>query len=183
MMRIRRMKKQVAAVALLFGMVFPAAGWAANVAVVDIQLIMQNSLAAQDVRAQLDDYREQFQKSIAADEEELRASEQELVKQRSVLSPEAFEQKRKEFQSQFGEVQREVQDKRIKLEKAHAQALAMIQKQVFEIIQSLSSEKGFEVAMPVSQLLYADQSLDITKPVLQKLDSALPKVPIDIDGE
>ena len=49
---------------------------------------------------------------------ELRANDQELVRQRSVLSAEAFSLKRREFEAKVAQVQREVQDRKRELDKA-----------------------------------------------------------------
>jgi Skp family chaperone for outer membrane proteins len=42
----------------------------------------------------------------------------------------------------------------------------------------MSADKGFAVAIPSSQALYADTKLDITEEVLSKLDKELPDVKV-----
>jgi Skp family chaperone for outer membrane proteins len=83
-----------------------------KIAVVDVQQVVRNSLAAKDVSAQIEKKRVAHQAEITKQEENLEKRNQELSKQRAVLSPEAFEQKVKEFKSQVADVQRDVQRRR-----------------------------------------------------------------------
>ncbi|MFX9038871.1 OmpH family outer membrane protein, partial [Acinetobacter baumannii] len=65
----------------------------ATIIVVDVQAILSDSKAAVGVQQQLDSERNNFQKEISAQEGKLRTGEQELARQRTILSADAFEQK------------------------------------------------------------------------------------------
>src|SRR5688500_16951311 len=68
------------------------------IAVVDVQYILQESVASKNIQKQLDAQRQTYQNEISKQEEKLRAAEQELNQQRSNLSADAFSQKRREFE-------------------------------------------------------------------------------------
>lgn len=162
---------------LMTAPVLPA--FAETVAVVNIQKIMRDSLAAKSARDQLKAKQDQFASEIKAKETGLKKEDEELSKQRSVLAPDAFEQKVRTFREKAAGVQRDAQKKQGQLNKAFNAALGEMQNTIVNIIGELAKEKGFKVAMPTNQALYADPSLDITDEVLKRLNSRLTKITIN----
>jgi Skp family chaperone for outer membrane proteins len=150
----------------------------ATLAVLNIQQIMRESLAAKSVKVTLEGQQKSFQSEMVTKEQALQKKEKELAQQRSVLSPEEFEKRVKEFRTQATAAQREVQAKKSKLDKAFADALATIQKTVMDIVAEKAKAEKIQAVAPTSQLLYADPSLDITQDVLTKLNQRLPKVQV-----
>lgn len=159
----------------------PASAHAAEeIVIVDMQRILQESTAAKDIRTKIKQKRDDYQAEITKQEESLRKVEQKLGEQRAILSPEAFEAKSKEFKEQLMDVQRGVQEKRSKLDAALNESLEKIQVAVLEIITALSKEKGFKLAIPSSQVLFATTALDVTEDVLTRLNKKLPNIKISI---
>lgn len=153
------------------------------IAVVNIQQIMRDSTAAQNVREQLENKQKSFQAEISKKEDALHKEDQDLSKQRSVLSKNAFDEKARAFSKKATEVQKEVQSKKTLLDNAFERALNDIQKSVTDIIQDMAKEKGFAVAIPTSQILYSDTKLDITTEVLNRLNQKMPKLEVKFDAE
>lgn len=154
---------------------------APSIAVVNIQQIMRESTAAKSVREQLESKQKAFQAEITKKEEALQKEDQELAKQQSVLSKEAFAEKAKAFRAKATEVQKEVQSKKALLDSAFERSLNDIQKAVNEVIAGLAKEKGFTLALPTSQVLYADDKMDISKEVLSRLNAKLPKLDVKFE--
>ena len=150
-----------------------------NVAVVNIQKIMRDSKAANSVRDQLKEKQKSFQIELDSKEKALLAEDQSLVKQSNTTDKAAFEQKVKDFRTKAAGAQREVQTKKIQLDKAFAGALEQIQDNVITIVKDVSAEKKFTLVLTSSQVLYADGSLDITDEVQKRLDSKLPNVKVN----
>ena len=153
-----------------------------TIAVVNIQQIMKDATAAKSVREQLESKQKSFQADISKKEEGLQKEDQELAKQKSVLAKEAFDEKVKAFRTKATDVQKEVQSKKAVLDGAFERALNDIQKVVTEIIADIAKEKGFVVALPTSQILYADKTLDISAEVLERLNKKLPKLDVKFDA-
>lgn len=160
----------------------PAMAQGETIAVVNIQQIMKDSTAAQSVREQLQSKQKSFQAEITKKEEQLQKEDQELGKQRSVLSKEAFEEKARSFRSKATEVQKEVQSKKSMLDGAFERALGDIQSATTGIIADMAKEKGFIMAVPTSQILYADTKLDISAEVLKRLNEKLPKLDVKFEA-
>lgn len=159
----------------------PTATAAMSTAVVNIQQIMRDSTAAQNVRQQLEEKSKGFQAEITKKQEQLQKEEQELGKQRSVLSKSAFEDKARAFSKKATEAQKEAQSKKALLDNAFEHALNDIQKAVTDIISEMAKEKGFSVTIPTSQTLYYDAKLDITTEVLTRLNQKLTKVDVKFE--
>lgn len=154
-----------------------------SVAVINIQQIMSDSTAAKSVREQLESKQKAFQAEITKKEESLQKEDQELAKQKAVLAKDAFEKKAVEFRKKAAEVQKEVQSKKALLDSGFEQALGDIQKAVNEVIADLAKEKGYTLVVPTSQILYADNSMDVSKEVLDRLNKKLPKVSVKFEAK
>lgn len=161
---------------------FAGANAAGNIAMVNVQEIMNKSTAAQSIAKQIEAKRSSYQEQVKKQEESLRKADQDLTKQRSSLSAEALEQKRKEFRKKVSDVQQDVQKKRAQLDKAYAGAINEIQQKVTSIVADLSKDKGFDVAIPTSQLVYGKPEMDITAQVLEKLNKDMPDVKVSMES-
>jgi len=153
-----------------------------TIAVVNIQQVMKDSTAAKSVREQLESKQKNFQSEITKKEEELQKEDKELTKQKTVLAKAAFDDKLRAFRTKATDVQKDVQSKKALLDSAFEHSLNDIQKVVTDIISDISKEKGFVIAVPTSQILYADKSLDISSEVLDRLNKKLPKLDVKFDA-
>jgi Skp family chaperone for outer membrane proteins len=147
-----------------------------KIAVVNMQAILEKASAAVDIRERIKKQSEQYLAEITKEEDKLRADEKKLASESGVLAKEVLEKKRKEFQDKVIKVQKNAQDKRANLDNSFKNSLEQVDKVISEIIGELAKEKGFEVAMPTSQIIYWQKELDITDEVLTRLDKKLPKV-------
>lgn len=153
-----------------------------QIAVVNIQYVMKESTAAKNVREQLENKQKTFQADITKKEESLQKEDKELAKQKSVLAKAAFDEKLKAFRTKATDVQKDVQSKKTMLDSAFEHSLNDIQKVVTDIISDISKEKGFVIAIPTSQILFADTKLDISSEVLERLNKKLPKLDVKFDA-
>ena len=129
------------------------------------------------MRDQVDNIRTEYQEQVNQQDQELRKQEQELKRQQqSILAPQAFNEKRQEFQTRVAGVQKQVQERLRKLDQMRAQGLKGIERALRPIIIDLSKERGFNVVLASTQLVFASKALDITQTVLERLNQTLPTV-------
>ncbi len=150
----------------------------AVVAVVDYQRLLRESKAAQSIRAQIEARRKRYQEEITAKEQELLEQDRELSRQRALLSPEAFQQRRRAFEEEAARVQRLVQERRRELDTASAQAYAVVRDAILEIIGGMAESRGFNLVLPSSTVLLFSPKLDLTEEVLEELNRRLPEVKV-----
>lgn len=149
---------------------------AQNVAVVDTQRIMRDSAATKSIGEQIAKLRTSYQADITKQENELRGAEQELNKQRTIISAEAFAERRRAFEQRVGNLQRDVENRKRELDKSVQTAMGSVQKELNTIIGALVEERKFTLVLPKSQTIYHSPQMEVTDEVLKRLNSKLPSV-------
>lgn len=155
----------------------------ATLAVLDYQVVLRNCAAGRQIREQIEAYRSEFHNEIAGEEERLKQVEQTLQQQQTILSPEAFAEKRRQFERDVIDMQRRAQDRSRQLERAHNAGLGQIHEAIIPIVQQLTRKLGFNVVVDKTQVLFARRQLDITEQVLKELDAKLPRVEVPKPGQ
>jgi outer membrane protein len=153
---------------------------ASVVAVVDVQFILQEAAASKSIQKQLEAQRETYQNEISKQEDRLRAVEQELNRQRSVLSPDEFAQKRREFEQQVADVQRTVQARKRVLDQAFNESMTKVRDTVLQIVTEVAGEQKATLVLAKQQAVLAEKSLDLTSAVLERVNRKLPTVPVTV---
>jgi outer membrane protein len=145
-------------------------------AVIDYQRILREAAAARSIRDQIEARRKLYQEEVSKEEQRLHEADKAFAKERAVLSAEAFAEKRREFEQEVAEVQRLVQERRRELDRLSAAALNEVKQALIEIVTSMAEERGFNLVLPSSEVLFFARTLDLTEEVLAQLDGRLPDV-------
>lgn len=153
------------------------------VAIIDVQRILQESLAAKSVQQQLESHREKFQVEIAVEEKELRQSEQELTKSREKVKPDVYAEQEQQLRQRFLSVERNVQARRKALDQAFTDSMNVVRKNLLEVVGVIASDHGANLVIVKQQALWSDKNMDITDEVLAKLNSILPIVQVKVASE
>ena len=147
-------------------------------AVVDYQRVLQEAAASKSIAEQMDIRRKAYHDEIAKEEQRLYEAERELAKQRSVLSKDAVSAKQQELEAEVQAVRELTQKRRQQLEEVSAQAVSKVERALFEVLTSLAEERGLNVVLPTSQVLFFSRQIDLTDEVLAQLDATLSEVPV-----
>ena len=156
----------------------PAAGQDLTVLVVDVKSLLQNSKAAKMVRNQIEQKQKQFAAEISHQEEALRKERDALQRQQSSMTPQALNQKGREFQQKYNQLDHTVQLKRQILEKANGEGFGKINQQMIRIIADIAKTRKANLVLERSELVLFDRKFDVTDEVLQKLDEQLPTMTV-----
>ena len=145
-------------------------------AVIDYQRVLRDAAAARSIRDQIEVRRKAYQEEISKEEQRLHEADKEFARQRSLLTAEAFTEKRREFEQEVAEVQRLVQERRRELDNVAALALNQVKEALIEVVTSIADERGFNLVLPSSEVLFFARKIDLTEEVLALLDRRLPDV-------
>lgn len=148
--------------------------------VVDFQRIVRESAAAATVREQIDELRTAYQAEFARIEEQLRTAEAELTNQRATLPDEEFLRRRREFEQQVTEAQRQAQYRRAELDQALDDAMDRIQSSLLDVIAGLAEQQRANIVLSRTNVVMVDQDLDFTDDALAELDAILPHVDVTV---
>lgn len=150
----------------------------AVIAVVDMQVVMRETIAAKSIRDQIERQRQTYQTDITKRENELRAQEQELGRQRTLLSADAFAERRRGFETQVGDFQKQLNARKRQLEQAYADNMKQVETALARILEQLASERGLSVILPKQATLLSANALDITRDVQTRIDRDIPRVTV-----
>jgi len=150
------------------------------IAVVDVQGIMRAAQAAKAIHDQIETRRAAYQEQVSAEEKRLRAAEQDLAQQRTILAPDAYQQKVRQFQSQVAEVQRQVQMRKRELDETFAKAMNEVRKSLVAVVAEIAEQRGIKLVLFKSQIVIAEKSLDVSDETLKRLNERLPTVEVDL---
>ena len=106
----------------------------------------------------------------------MRKTKKKLENERSILSPEAYAGKRKDFQRQVTVIQRRVHTLNRALDRALANAMGKIHKSIRKITLELAREKSLKFVVPKRMFIYFDPKLDITSEVMSRLNKEMPSI-------
>jgi len=149
-----------------------------KISVINVDSILRNATSVKAIRGQIGKYRNTFQEEIQNEEEALRNANQELARQRTLLSAEAFAGKRRDFEQRVSQVQRMVQERKLNLDKAQGQAMGKVQDVLNEIISKIAEERNISLILRREQTILTVKEMEITDVVLERLDKMLPTVKV-----
>ena len=149
-----------------------------SVAVIDVQRVLRKSTATKSILPQLEGIKRSYEKEIRQQEKELRAANQDLLRQRAILTPEAYNERRKKFERRAGDAQRNLQNTKRTLDQAVGRARNKVRRALMMIAQEIAKERSLNLVLPRSAILVMEMKLDITTEVIKRLDKRLPSVAI-----
>jgi Skp family chaperone for outer membrane proteins len=156
----------------------PPAG--TQIVVVDVVQILRDAQAVQGVRTQIERQRSTYQAELQKQENELRNADQDLAKQRAILSPEAFAQRRRELEKRVSDAQQSVQNRRRSLDTGFNAAMQKVNDAMVQVVTEIVQERQYQIVLTKTQVVIVHTALDITPEVLRRLNRKLPTVAVSI---
>ncbi len=147
--------------------------------VIDVNRIMTESLAAKNLRDQVNSLRTQLKNDVDGKEKSLRAAQEDLVKQKDSMKPEEFSAKQKDFENRVITSRKEIDSRVAGLDRAVAQAQGAIQKQLETVLIAMAGEQKANLVLPKNMILVAAQEMDFTAEALDRVNKAMPSVKVD----
>ena len=147
---------------------------------VDVQQILNNSRVAKNIQTQMSERTDRITKEVAAQENELRRTQDELERQRTVLSTDSFNARMRDFQQRYDALDHGVQTTRQALQQAYNDAMTKVETTALQIIADIAGERKANLVVTKAAVLFEAQTLDITQEVIRRLDEKLPEVPLAV---
>ncbi len=158
-----------------------AAEMVTKIAILDTQALGEKSTAWQKIKEQTDKKAEEFKKDSATKEAYFKKKYEELEKQKSVLSKDAYDKKYDELNKEMVDAQKKAQDFRNSLDKGYTDAAQKFEGSLNSVVQEEAKKAGVTIVLSKMQVLYSDQSLDLTEPVISSLNKKLPSVSVKFE--
>ena len=151
-----------------------------KIGIVDVQLVLRESKAAKSIGPEFDKMRKAFQKQVSEQEQQLRQAEQELSRQRAILAPEAFTQKRRAFSEEARKAQSSVQARRRLLDKSFNDTKNVILKNLIIVAREVADDRKLNMLLEKRFVFLSAKTIDVTEEVIARLDKRLPKLTVNL---
>lgn len=153
------------------------------IAVLDVGVILRDATAVKDIQAQITKYGTKLEDEIEKERESIRNANQELARQRTILSPDAFAEKRRQFEQRVVEVQQLVQQRQRELDKSRNDAMIKVNEAYVKIVGQIASDRKLAIILRKDQTAFSSKALDVTGEILEILNKQLPKVAVAEPGK
>jgi outer membrane protein len=152
----------------------PAAAGPLRIAVIDTEKILLSSVAGKKAVADLKKLQDQREKELVAKAAELKDLQTKMNDGRLSLAQDKLADLSKQYEEKEIGLKRAQDDATRELNKKRDDMLAQIDERVMPVINQVGKELGYTMIFRKfeSGLIYADDTVDITNVVIQRLDSA-----------
>ena len=149
-----------------------------TIAIIDMQRILRESIAVQAMQQEIDRLRSLYQTELQKKEEEIRSTDQELLRQRSILTADAYAKKRQDLERKVAGMQREIQEQRRGLDELFGKGMNQVRHELVEIVKEIATERAADLVLAKANVVLVRPDLEITDEALARLNQRLESVPL-----
>ncbi|MCC8417344.1 MAG: OmpH family outer membrane protein [Rickettsia endosymbiont of Bryobia graminum] len=153
----------------------------ARIAIVDIQSVLEASIAIQSVRKSVDNISKKIQQDMLKKETELKEIETKLVAKRKSLSEDDFNNELHKFSKQVNLVRKKIQERKTRLDQSHSEAMGKVQDVIMDIITNSAKKYDIDVVMSSTTILFSRNTLNITNEIIETLNNKLKNIEVAYD--
>ena len=154
-----------------------------KVGVVDMRKILNESTAYQGVVEQFEDIRRKQRNRMTKKEDELRDEENNLFKQKNIISKEAYSKKLKDLTNKVNLLKKETNEEINKYEITFEKATMKIQSSLVDVLAKIANDKKLDLVLAKDQVLLVGKDIDLTDESIKKLNEILPKLKFDVPSQ
>ncbi len=151
-----------------------------NIAVVDVDFVLQNSDPAKSLRAQIEKTRANFQQEVKDKQDELDKLGQSLARERPRLSEDAYQQRVRGLRLKIANHESDMEERASKLDGAFRGASRKVTAAIEQAVDQIMKERKFLVVLPRASIIGTPAVPDITQEVLKRLNQRMPSVVVDM---
>ena len=152
------------------------------VAVIDFKRAVEESKAGRGIIKQINERHRRIQKEIAADTSALEEAKRQMEQQQAILAPNAFKQRRREFQMRVQAYRRGVQTEQKKLDLILGQNIQKVEAKLAKILREMAQELGANLIIDAGpgrgNILFTDSRLVVTEQAKARLNNVLPYIKV-----
>jgi outer membrane protein len=166
----------ILAIVIVFAITGAAAA-AEKIGFINMRTIIQESEAGKKGFADFKKMFEQRKAEIGKKEEDLKKLRDELDKQKSVLTAEAYQEKEMSFQVKLRDYQRLVKDTNDELAAKEQAMTGKLIPEVLQIVESVGKKEGYTAILDLNNpvIIYHDVKDDLTKKIIDEFNKSAGK--------
>tara|TARA_B100001250_G_C19815594_1_gene798146 strand:- start:249 stop:800 length:552 start_codon:yes stop_codon:yes gene_type:complete len=152
-----------------------------SLAIIDINLVLNESKVAINADKQIAEINNKIQEELSEGEKLLINEQKELIEAQGIMAPEAFEEKRINYEKKVQDFQINSQNTLVKLDKIIADVRNEILAEIEPILEEIAEEKGITVILEKGTVWLNAENMDITKLVIKKLNKNISKIKVEFE--
>ena len=154
-----------------------------SIGVLDLNRVLLDAKAAKNAAEEIDKIAKIIESELIISDENMIKEQNKLVEAQSIMAPEAFELKRKEYEEKVQNYNIERQNKLISVDKLVETSRNEILNNLKPILEEMSETKGITVILEKGTVLLNAETMDITDEVIKKLNKDLPKIEVSLENQ
>ena len=172
------MKKILASIILLILVSVPGQS-SEKIVYLDVEKIMQDSIAGKSIIAQLKKKREASISKFQKKEKEIIEKEKKLISQKNVLSKEEFESKLKELRSDISNYQKDRNKTNNEIARSRVKTSTKLINKLTPILEEYSKKNSIRIIVQKKNIVMGKKEDDITKDILELVNQKVKNIKID----
>jgi Skp family chaperone for outer membrane proteins len=150
-----------------------------GIGVVDMKKILAQSKAYQSLVDQFEDVRRKHRNTFTKQEDKIRDEESELLKQKNILSKEAYAEKVRVLGKKINELKGKQAADAQKFETSFEKSTGKIQGALVDVLSIIANKKQLNLVLAKSQVILVGKDIDLTDDAIKELNKVLPKISLD----
>ena len=172
------MKKLLISILLFISFLIP--GYSSEkIVYLDVEKIMQDSIAGKSIISQLKKKREISISKFKKKEKEIFDKEKKLISQKNVLSKEEFESKIKELRGDISNYQKERNKTSNDIAKLRVKASTKLINKLTPILEDYSKKNSIRIIVQKKNIVMGKKEDDITKDILELINQEVKNIKLD----
>ena len=151
-----------------------------SIAVLDVSKLLKESKASLSIQEQVKKLAKSINEDSKKNAKEIQKKEEELLRQKRTLTPEAFSDRKNAFEKIVIDFNKKRDAKRKALQSAEREAITKIEDATESIVKSISTEKNIDVVIRKAAIILSEPTTDITQDVIDKLNKQLSTIDVKV---
>ena len=145
----------------------------------DFKYILNQSDAGKKAQSYLKKKLDNGIKALQKKEKAIQEEERKIIQQKKVISAEEYKKKVTELRNKVASLQKERDSLLTEVSKQRSKARSELLKNLNPIIKEYMKEKNIRMVLDKKSMLLADESLDITKDIIKRLNDKIKSIKLN----
>tara|TARA_B100000902_G_scaffold345047_1_gene350819 strand:+ start:322 stop:843 length:522 start_codon:yes stop_codon:yes gene_type:complete len=173
------MKKIIYIFLFLAGVFISNALFAENIHFLDYRYILNESVAGKKAQSELKKKLDKNIKTIQNKEKSIREEEKKIIQQKKIISPEEYKKKINDLRKKVSSLQNERNKILSSVANERAKAKNKLLENLNPILSDYMAKNNIKIILDKKNLIRADNSLDITKQIVELLNKKIKSIKIN----
>jgi len=158
----------------------PGAAPVSRILIIDLRRAIASSKVGQSIQVQVNAMKTQAQSALNGEAEGLKRERAAIETQAAILAADVKARKMKDFQLRAMAFEKKVQERGGLIQGGMLKANQQVEEALGPILQGVMQERQATVLLDRSAVLLAPNAIDVTGVVVQRLDTKMPSVKVEL---